>query len=119
MKEYQKYNQKHGRELTKKQFKMLESYKDGFLKQLSKNCIVYRHKGVARSESPMWFQFRGKDVLKKTLTFRSSQTDKLWFQLPMGDDYYISLAESYCYFRELKYSFIEKYYVNIYKQVKG
>lgn len=119
MKQYQKYNQKHGKKLTKKQFKTLESYKDDFLKHISKNCIVYVHKGNGTHESPMWFQFRGKDFLRKTLTFKSSQTDRLWFSLPMKNDYYIHLSDSYDYFRTLKYEFIKKYYINIYKQLKS
>ena len=109
----------------------LDRWKNLFLQQIEKHCILYSTIGTSTDESPMWFQYRGikwdKDVYKRSFCFMfgSSQRMAMTFSIPLDDDEWdlycyegIFFRDLYNHFRDAKYDYIKTFHPTIYSELK-
>ena len=110
----------------------LDRWKNLFLQEIEKHCILYSTIGMVTDESPMWFQYKTIESHKiedgsSTFCFKfgSSQRSAMQFFVPLEDDEWDLVAyknhfsnELYNHFRDAKYDYIKTFHPIIYSQLK-
>ena len=101
---------------------VLSSYVEEFEELIDYHANVYKLMGSSTSESPMWFQYRGRENM--CFVFKNSQKSQIWFNIPIkGEDVDIaSYSQSDWisdFFRDVKYSYLKENHPTVYSQIKS
>lgn len=100
---------------------LLSSYVKEFEELIEYHANVYKLMGSSTSESPMWFQYRGREHM--CFMFKNSQKSDIWFSIPIKDDHVdiVSYSQSdwiYDFFKEVKYAYLKENHPTVYSQIK-
>jgi hypothetical protein len=100
---------------------LLSSYVEEFKELIDYHATVYKLMGSSLSESPMWFQYTGRENM--CFMFKNSQKSQIWFSIPIKDEdidiaTYSRSEWIYDFFREVKYTYLKENHPTIYSQIK-